>query len=302
MASIDLRCNGFTATVFDNEPSSDPPIGEGQNGLRIWRPDDDPEVRLIAASWLNLEHIITEDAKFSGPRKYPGFFEPRQVPIRLEGEADRVRLSHPPLPRTSCACWIEYTPGDRPHSLDFELGFTPTRHVGSGEVVGVFLPCYIWNPALKSIHFIGGGPGSTHFKWIEHCSSTHHSDANFAALNTEHPPAYEATDVAGFTTIARHAYPFITGNINDYGYVLMLEPEEGVDIRFWMSPSGGGGVPETPFTNPAWDFVALKFGYELNQEYRAKGRLVVRPMDIHTDSVVEYEAWSGQTVTWRTNS
>ena len=78
----------------------------------------------------------------------------------------------------------------------------------------------------------------------------------------------------------------------------MLEPEEGVDIRFWMSPSGGGRVPNSPYTNPAWDFVAMKFEYELNQEYTVKGRLVVRKMESREEAIEEYEAWSGREVEW----
>jgi hypothetical protein len=154
MDSIQLKGNGYNISVYDNEPSKEPEISAGQNGIRVWKLDDNPNFRLIAHSWLNLEHVITDDRKFSGNREDPGLFEPRQYSITLQKTKKGVRLSHDPLPRTGCACWIEYTPANRFGALDFQLGFTPTRIIGNGQVMGLFLPCYIYQPESKSIHYI----------------------------------------------------------------------------------------------------------------------------------------------------
>ena len=298
MSSCELSGPGYRLAIHDNEPSDDPPAGEGQNGIRRWRIDSDPDLPLIAKSWLNLEHVITEDRRFSGNREDPGFFEPRQVPVRLEASGDRVRLSHDALPRTGCACWIEYTPGDRPGSLDFRVGFTPTRRVGAGDVIGLFLPCYIHQPESKSIHFVGRRGADGNRRWVEYCSACHHSVLTIPSDRTAHAPPYEASELATFTDFARHSYPFLWGRIGPCGFTLMLDAEEGLETRFWMSPEGGGCDPATHRTNPAWDFTVLAFGYDTDREYTARGRLVLRKMADREDAVEEYEAWSGQTCTW----
>ena len=78
----------------------------------------------------------------------------------------------------------------------------------------------------------------------------------------------------------------------------MLDGGEELDIRFWMSPEGGGFGPTTHKTNPAWDFVAPKFGYSLNQEYTARGRLVIGS-EVNDQRVIEeYEVWSGKRINW----
>ena len=155
MAYVQLRGSDYKVSIHDNQPSTEPDISDGHNGIRAWRLDDSPDLRLIAHSWLNLEHVITEEQKFSDNREDLGFFEPRQYAVDLQKTDKGVRLVHDPLPRTGCACWIEYTPGDRPGSPDFQLGFTPTRRIGAGQVMGLFMPCYIYQPDSKSIHFIG---------------------------------------------------------------------------------------------------------------------------------------------------
>ena len=299
MASIELQCNGFTATVFDNEASDDPEVRDGQNGIRVWRQDDDPDTRLCAPSWLNLEHvIINEEEGFLGGKGEPGFFEQRNVPLTLEGDKSRARLSHGPLPNTGLAGWVEYRPGDRPGSLDFEIGFTPTQKAGDGESIGVFLPCYIFKPISRSIHFIGvTRVNSKNRKWVEYCSSSHTSVLNFAGEKTDHPPAFENRGLPKEVSVARWSYPFIWGRIGRNDFTLMLEPGD-LEARFWMSPEGGMWLPDTNVSNPAWDFVVLKYSYELNKEYRAKGRIVIRPMADRSEAVDEYEAWSGRTVEW----
>ena len=298
LASIQLSGSGYSVSVHDNEPSIEPEISAGHNGIRIWQLDDNPDLRLVAHSWLNLEHVITEDQKFSGNRDDPGFFEPRQYPINLQRTEKGVRLSHDPLPHTGCACWIEYAPGNRPGSLDFQLGFTPTRKVGTGQVMGLFLPCYIYQPDSKSIHFIGRRTKDSKKRWVEYCSSCHHSIVNFASESTDHPPAYENTDFIKGQDTARFSYPFICGRIGTYTFILMLDGGEELDIRFWMSPEGGGFDPNTNKTNPAWDFVVLKFGYSIDQEYSARGRLVISPNISSQRVTEEYEAWSGECCNW----
>ncbi len=84
MPSLTLNGPDYALAIHDNEPSDDPKVGAGHNGIRRWQPEGDPDVRLVAHSWLNLEHVVTEDRKFSGNREDPGFFEPRQFPARLE--------------------------------------------------------------------------------------------------------------------------------------------------------------------------------------------------------------------------
>ena len=118
------------------------------------------------------------------------------------------------------------------------------------------------------------------------------SIVNFASENTINPPAYEKTDFARHQDTACFSYPFICGSIGTYTFILMLDAGEELDIRFWMSPEGGGFNPGTHKTNPAWDFVVFKFGYSIQQEYTARGRLVIAP-NINGQGVIEeYEAWS----------
>ena len=69
MDSIQLKGNGYIISIYDNEPSKEPEASAGQNGIRVWKTDDNSGFRLVAHSWLNLEHVITEDQKFSGNRE-----------------------------------------------------------------------------------------------------------------------------------------------------------------------------------------------------------------------------------------
>lgn len=299
MASIELKGNGFSAVVFDNEASTDPEVRDGGNGIRVWKQDEDPDTRFCAPSWLNLEHVVVDEEEgFVGRNKAPGFFEQRNVPLALEGDASRVRLSHGPLPNTGLAGWVEFRPGDRPGSLDFEIAFTATKNVGGGESIGVFLPCYIFKPISRSIHFVGSSSvGARHRKWVEYCSSSHKSVINFAAEDTPNTPAFEKRGLTDDVSVARWSYPFIWGRIGRSDFTLMLDPGD-LDARFWMSPEGGMWLPDTNVSNPAWDFVVLKYGYELNVEYRTKGRLVARPMTGREEAIEEYEVWSGREVEW----
>ena len=108
----------------------------------------------------------------------------------------------------------------------------------------------------------------------------------------------EASELATFTDFARYSYPFLWGRIGAYGFTLMLDAEDDLETRFWMSPEGGGWDPVSHRTNPAWDFTVLAFGYDTGREYTAKGRLVLRRMAAREEAVEEYEAWSGQTFAW----
>jgi len=182
--------------------------------------------------------------------------------------------------------------------LDFQLGFTPTCRIGNGQVIGLFLPCYIYQLESKSIHFIGRRTPDSKRRWVEYCSSCHHSIVNFASENTDHLPAYENTDFAKDQDTARFSYPFIKGRVGNYTFILMLDGGGELDIRFWMSPDGGGFDPVTHQTNPAWDFVVLKFGYELDHEYTARGRLVINHAMDNQRVIEEYETWSGKRCNW----
>lgn len=302
MNSISLKGSGYALSIHNNEPSRDPKVGEGQNGIRCWKAKDAPHLSPIALSWLNLEHVVTQDQQFFGNRKDPGFFEPRQYPIQLTKADNCIRLSHDPLPRTGCSCWIEYTPGNRANSLDFQIGFTPTQKVGSGNSIGLFLPCYIYQPENKSVHFIGCSQSNRKKRWIEYCSSCHRSAINFASHTTQHPPTYESTNFQQVLEIARYCYPFFTGQVGNYTLILMLDGGSDLEVRFWMSPEGGGWNPETHLTNPAWDFVILRIGYDINREYTARGRLIFGPLKTKLEAIKEYEVWSGQKVIWDDNS
>ena len=99
--------------------------------------------------------------------------------------------------------------------------------------------------------------------------------------------------------IARFSYPFFCGRINSLTFALMIDPGDDLELRFWMSPEGGGWDPQTHLTNPAWDFVLLKFGYELNREYTARGRLLLAPLENRWDVIEEYQTWSGKICSWK---
>ena len=164
--------------------------------------------------------------------------------------------------------------------------------------MGLFLPCYIYQPDSKSIHFIGRTSKDSKKRWVEYCSSCHHSIVNFASESTSNLPAYEKTDFARDQDTACFSYPFICGSIGAYTFILMLDGGGELDIRFWMSPEGGGSNPETHQTNPAWDFVVLKFGYSIDQEYTARGRLMIGHSINSQRIIEEYGAWSGKCCNW----
>jgi hypothetical protein len=84
--------------------------------------------------------------------------------------------------------------------------------------------------------------------------------------------------------------PFYYGRLGNMALILIFGAPEW--LRFFCSPSGGGGSLLPEKTCPAWDFewVIPHEEYEVGREYELKMRLVYKPFISAADILAEYKA------------
>lgn len=176
-----------------------------------------------------------------------------------------------------------------PHYIDAEIFVTPQSRVEpylmqSGA-------SYINSPEDGDIHFRHAG------KWVRGHSPKHGVDATYAPAtlaDTEDDLRHLSADdraknfVYGYSP-QRFAEPFYFGRIR--GMALAFLFDQASDIRFTISPSGGGGSILPGKSCPAWDWLWLIPRPAPGRTCRLKIRMVYKPFTTPDDLYEEYRRW-----------
>ena len=186
----------------------------------------------------------------------------------------------------------------RGDAIDFSYHGTPLADAWRQHgYIGVFFASYIHAPEDMAIQFIGRsrlGHGDPRPRWIKHLPPEHGEAASHRPAGSKwDPPLDEGFNIALVkgTSNFEYLHPFYFGRSGPHVFILRFErPGEDGEIRFAQSPSGGGPG------NPAWDFVCLQRGYEVNREFSFRGRAVFTKFESVESIVRIYENWSGEKV------
>lgn len=149
--------------------------------------------------------------------------------------------------------------------------------------------CYINSPEDPDIHFI-----SEEGSWFRAHSPRHGQDATYCPISVE--PLAEKEKFApeeGFWTgyaTERFKLPFYYGRIRNMAFIVMFDRAD--DIRFLISPSGGGISILPGKTNPAWDWMWFLEDYEVEQESQLHFRIAYRVYTSPSEILAEYEKFA----------
>jgi len=280
--------------IADNEAY--PPEHEaGYNGVAELRLGgwSEPDLFVPAYGGLNLEHVFSGDVDSFGW----DIFEPRRAPLTLCQSSNRrvescqQRTEHWPL-RSRLVYEVQ---GD---AVELTYHGTPLEDVWRKHgYIGVFFASYIQAPEDMAIQFIGRsrpGGGDLTPRWIKHLPESHGVAANHRPAGSTWDPTFDdgfRLTLASAFSDYEYLHPFYFGRSGDNVLVLMFEnPDDGGEVRFAQSPSGGGPG------NPAWDFVYFRRDYAVGREFRFRVRAVYRRFTDREDIVRLYERWSGTDV------
>jgi len=210
---------------------------------------------------------------------------------RLEVRSDSccalVRKADDTYPVDVCATYELVAP----HYIDHTLRFTDRRDVrGPGcSFREVSWCCYMNCPEDSRINFLVGG------KWFSYISPEHGVGSNIAPAYLpdralEVWPKVEGRRSFHWDRIReRFDQPFYYGLLGDHALMLLFDTPRW--LRFFCSPSGGGGSLRARETCPAWDFewVIPASDYKVGREYALRVRLVYKPFVSQDDVLAEYE-------------
>jgi hypothetical protein len=289
-----LTTDRFRMLVADNESYSSY-HRPGYNGLAELSLVKPGTKSLFVSNYagLNLEHIFSGDAEsFSW-----NIFEPRRAPMLLvQHSTNRVELLQERTEHWPLRSRVTYEATGS--AIDFTYCGTPLADAWKKHgYIGVFFASYIDKPEDMSLQFIGRsrpGRGDARPRWIQHLPPKHGIAANHRFAGSQWDPPLDAgfnIPLVEGTSDFEYIYPFYFGRSGENVFIMMFErPRDGSEVRFAQSPSGGGAG------NPAWDFVFLQRGYEVNREFCFRGRAVFRKFKDVEEVIHLYEQWSGEKV------
>ena len=287
MAHDTFAVGDLTAVIGDN--AAHEKHRAGYNGL--WSLRHKRSTRSIfvpGIAGLNLEHVFNGETEFGGRDV---FFEPRRAPMTFRKLNDHTaELHQPPTPNFHMESWTTFTLR-APHYIDMEFRCIPRQHVHERGWFGLFWASYINGPSDKSLYFRGGWRPNENL-WMQLCTQQHDDESTVL----HHADKFQLTwkkdsRDALFKNLSRMRYdaPFYYGNFEDLVYILMFEKPDG--IRLTHSPSGGGLNKDFQTTNPAWDWQFIVPKYEVNQEYKYRACIVLRPKCSRTEILKEVTDW-----------
>ena len=287
MAHDQFSVGDLTAVIGDNAAHQG--HRAGYNGLWSLRHKQSTRsVFVPGIAGLNLEHVFNGETEFGGRDV---FFEPRRAPMTFRKvNAATAELHQPPTPNFHMESWTTFTL-EAPHYIDFEFRCKPHQHVHERGWFGIFWASYINAPLDKSMYFRGGWRAKEDM-WMQLCTQEHDDESTVLAQGDDIKLTWlEGSRDALFKNISRMRYgrPFYYGNFEGLTYILMFEKADG--IRFTHSPSGGGYNKELNTTNPAWDWQFIVPQYEVNEEYKYRARLVLRPKCSREEILKEVAGW-----------
>ena len=287
MAHDQFSVGDLTAVIGDNAAHQG--HRAGYNGLWSLRHKQSTRsVFVPGIAGLNLEHVFNGETEFGGRDV---FFEPRRAPMTFRKvNAATAELHQPPTPNFHMESWTTFTL-KAPHYIDFEFRCIPRQHVHERGWFGIFWASYINAPLDKSMYFRGGWRAKEDM-WMQLCTQEHDDESTVLAQGDDFKLTWlEGSRDALFKNISRMRYgrPFYYGIFEGLTYILMFEKADG--IRFTHSPSGGGYNKELNTTNPAWDWQFIVPQYEVNEEYKYRARLVLRPKCSREEILKEVAGW-----------
>lgn len=287
MAHDQFSVGDLTTVIGDNAEHQG--HRAGYNGLWSLRHKQSTRsVFVPGIAGLNLEHVFNGETEFGGRDV---FFEPRRAPMTFRKvNAAIAELHQPPTPNFHMESWTTFRL-KAPHYIDFEFRCIPRQHVHERGWFGIFWASYINAPLDKSMYFRGGWRAKEDM-WMQLCTQEHDDESTVLAQGDDFKLTWlEDSRDALFKNISRMRYgrPFYYGNFEGLTYILMFEKADG--IRFTHSPSGGGYNKELNTTNPAWDWQFIVPQYEVNEEYKYRARLVLRPKCSREEILKEVAGW-----------
>ncbi len=177
-----------------------------------------------------------------------------------------------------------------PYYVDHTLSFCDKRDIRSRgcDFREVSWCCYMNCPENSRIHFLSEG------KWFRYISPEHGVGSNIAPsyipdTELEIWPKIEGRRPFHWDRLSRRFdEPFYYGRLGDMVLILIFDTPHW--LRFFCSPTGGGGSLLPSQSCPAWDFewVIPSAAYEINREYRLRTRLVYKKFISDADVLQEY--------------
>ncbi len=175
-----------------------------------------------------------------------------------------------------------------PYYVDHALTFCDRQDVrGAGCMFReVSWCCYMNSPEDPRIHFLSNG------EWFRYISPKHGVGSNIAPAYVPDDELEVRPQVDGETPFhwdriqRRFDEPFYYGRLGQMVLILIFDHPRW--LRFFCSPTGGGGSLIPGKSCPAWDFEWLipELTYELNREYNLRTRLVYKRY-VSDDDVLE---------------
>lgn len=256
----------------------------GYNGVFWLKSPDQPETPFVPAyAGLNLEHY------FDARKEYQGrdFFEPRHATMKLKQlGAKSVELYQPPTATFGVESWTRFETVD-PYYLDFSFRCIPRRDEFQGNFMGAFWASYIHGPIDKSTYFLDADSTLNEPVWRQFCTQRHNRDSTVRSKSDMAQTIFAQSDQTLFSSMSplRYSEPFFYGRFRNMVLIYVFEPNP--HLRFSHSPSGGGANAQGDDTNPAWDFQLVIPDYQINKEYRLRGRLIYKLWQDRNDVLAE---------------
>ncbi len=277
-----VSAGDLTMVIGDNEAHRGQRAGYNgvQSLVSTHCPDENLFVPGIAG--INLEHLL--DGRDMPDRD--DYFEPRRRPMEVEKVDKQSVMLHQSATPTLGVQSLATFSIRKPHYIDIDLRLVLRRDTLIHDYLIAFYASYINAPQERGMRFLGRpreepvGEG-----WLELNTPAHNQQSTACRVDIEP----ELENEMSFDTLAysyshlAYTRPFFFGRRRNMVFALMFE--EGHDVRFTHSPTGGGEG------NPAWDFQWVVHEPEVDEEHRLRARAIYRPWEHERDVWREFERW-----------
>lgn len=177
-----------------------------------------------------------------------------------------------------------------PYYLDHSLSFCDKKDVRREgcNFREVAWCCYMNSPEDPRLHFLSDG------KWFRYISPKHGVGSNIAPVyipenELEVRPDIQVNRPFHWNRLDRRFdEPFYYGRLGEMVLILIFDKPDW--LRFFCSPSGGGGSLIPGLQCPAWDFEWIIPGsdYKINHKFNLRMRLVYKKFVSDNDVLREY--------------
>lgn len=211
-----------------------------------------------------------------------------------------AELYHAPTKEHPSESWGRFRLVE-PHYIDYEFRFVDKEDLRQPDCdFRELVWCsYINSPEDPHIHFISDG------KWAHILSPKHgvqscYGPACLKPEQLERLPVEEYKK-AGRSLPFRWSYgkerfdlPFYYGRIREMALIFMFDKFE--EMRFFMSPSGGGRSILPGQANPAWDWcwIIRNGNYQVGETYQIRLRIAYKKFISEEDVLQEYQRFKEQ--------